>query len=199
MTFRVPHKFTGAATISAEQLNENFRAIASKFNGGLTGSNLGNGIIDSDTQLLHNEVIVPIVLKVSGAQWQAAASGDVLAAQGVPIYGTSFTLTAIDATWYCSDIGSQDGTFSVAWGTYTSGTWAQTTSILGTRTIDDTGSANNTAGSEPNIAISGSVTVDTTPRVFALLCQNPGTGVMSTNDDFLTVTLMFKYDLDTGF
>ena len=188
MAVTLPYPTLGPGPVNNEQITENFTTVTDALVN-IDNSNVRTGAsIDVDKLSAQYEYMVVPLAHVSNATFPAA--GTVLAA--TPIYNDGKgTWTAVAYSWYCQEVGSQDGAIDIFWGYYeTTGSLnASPTTIKNAEGIN--GGTNSTPFNDGStVSVSLPWTVDR--MMLYATVDTQGTGVMSTAYDKLTVTVTLK-------
>jgi hypothetical protein len=129
MSLTIPNTFIAGTPIVAADVNANFTAVANKFAGGITASDLAAGAGVLATQLAepyeHMCVNLWTTSTILGAGGLAAADR-IIAIYPFPLAAGDPSWTAQSVQWICSDTGTGAGRVAVEYDTIATGGGAET-------------------------------------------------------------------------
>lgn len=183
--------------VDKTEVEDNFTDVSNKF-GNIVNADIHASANIAISKLNKSSQEMLVKLKVSvdelAAGWPASTSPHTPLDMFV-LPGTSGddSWTVADAQGWCNDIGAGTGTFSIVYGTYTAGTWADVATVYGTKTIAaemDLGNPSTSTlalGAAPRGLILTGGTADAT----ALATAAAGT----TPDGMIEITVLLRRDL----
>lgn len=194
MAVTVTNTFSNTDAWDANKINTNFNDILSWANGGLTTAHLSGSAGITNAQLANDDFVFVVPIIVTPANWVVASgTGQIIGSASIPYIGTD-TWTVIGYEWFCKDVGSQDGQFSIKYLTATgSADLSLETTIKSAVTMTSYNGTNDLAGWGRGVL---NVDITTSASKFGHICvikEAHGTNVMNVASyDNMTVSLLIK-------
>lgn len=159
MPVPLPHTFATKTILSGTELDENFTALANKFNGGIVASDVSAtaGFTTASMSASYQKMVVGLVVTdtdIAAGGWPApAAVTPIVPLASVQVNGlnTEDSWRAVSYSWVCTDTGDGLAQFSLQWGYYATadnpagaapGNWNNVATPIAVGTIANGGVAN---------------------------------------------------------
>ncbi len=193
MSVTLPYTSLGPGVVDSAVLLANFNVLAAKFatidNSDIAAS---GAAISIDKLSASYEYITINLTHVSNGTFPAAGTN--LALQ--PMYNdTKGPWTCASYAWYCQDGGDQLGSIDILWGSYANNVWATTATIVSNELLNGSTAANQNF--QDGAASTQALAWTQSAMVLRVAVNTQGTGVMSTAEDKLGVSITLKRQIAT--